>query len=99
MSFFNFSIGADGKEALRVSGKWWLFLAVTVPLTLLVFAVWISWQQWRVRRKEVTLPLEFGDGLETNKERARRYSDTQKWHADAMSHAKATLVNVQRPTT
>ena len=57
MSFFDFSIGADGKEAFKVSGRWWLLLAVTVPLTILVFAVWMSWQYWRVRRKEVALPI------------------------------------------
>ena len=69
MAFFNFSTGPDGREALKVSDRWWLFVAVTVPLTLLV---WIFWQRWRAKRKEIAVQLEFGDDLETSNEIARR---------------------------
>src|SRR5437667_9337426 len=96
MVFFDFSIGETGREVFRVSGRLWLFLAVTVPLTLLVFAVWIIWQRWRARRKEIAVSLEFGENVEMSKVRDRRYSDAQKWYADTIAYSKATLRN-QRP--
>lgn len=36
MGFFSTSAGADGKSVFVVSGNWWLYIAVSVPLTSFV---------------------------------------------------------------
>lgn len=36
MGFFNTSAGNDGKSVFVVSGSWWLYIAVSVPLTIFV---------------------------------------------------------------
>jgi len=45
MVFFSY----DG-SGLVVSDKWWLFPTVTIPLTAVVFGVWLFWQRLRVKR-------------------------------------------------
>jgi hypothetical protein len=49
MTFFNFQQDSTGNQQFQVSQKWWYFLASTVPLTLVVFLVWIAWSRWRFR--------------------------------------------------
>ncbi|KDR80212.1 hypothetical protein GALMADRAFT_242505 [Galerina marginata CBS 339.88] len=43
MVFFN----TDGNNSLSVGPQWWLFPAITIPLTLLVFAIWLLWKRHR----------------------------------------------------
>ncbi|KAI9861048.1 MAG: hypothetical protein M1813_005477 [Trichoglossum hirsutum] len=50
MAFFNYSPTATSSESFTVSRNWWLYIAVTVPLTLGVFAVWDAWRRRRLRR-------------------------------------------------
>lgn len=38
MAFFN---GQGG--VLTVTGDWWLFLAATLPITIILFMLWASW--------------------------------------------------------
>jgi membrane protein implicated in regulation of membrane protease activity len=45
-TFFDYA-----ETGLRVSGKWWVLLAVTIPLTIVVFVVWLLWLRFR-RSKE-----------------------------------------------
>lgn len=47
MVFFDASPDSSGTSSFRVSPSWWLYFAVTIPLTALVFAVWIVWQKYR----------------------------------------------------
>ncbi|MCJ1366646.1 hypothetical protein MMC16_005776 [Acarospora aff. strigata] len=35
---------------LSVNSYWWLYIAVTLPLTLLVLAAWVGWLRWKGRR-------------------------------------------------
>jgi hypothetical protein len=35
-TFFDYA-----ETGLRVSGKWWVLLVVTVPLTIVVFVIWL----------------------------------------------------------
>jgi surface polysaccharide O-acyltransferase-like enzyme len=49
MTFFNFQEDNTGNQQFQVSEKWWYFLAATIPLTIIVFLVWIAWQKWRFR--------------------------------------------------
>ena len=57
MAFFSFNptatttTDASATESFRVSELWWLYFAVTVPLTLGVFAVWDAWRRRRLRGK------------------------------------------------
>jgi hypothetical protein len=50
MTFFNFQEDGVGREQFQVSKRWWYFLAATIPLTALVFVIWIVWQKIRLRR-------------------------------------------------
>ena len=49
MVFFDNKSNGNGSESLLVGSQWWLFPAITIPLTILVFAVWVSWQRYRNR--------------------------------------------------
>lgn len=43
--FFHF----DGKAGqLQVSSSWWLYPAVTVPLTVTIFGIWMGWMKWKL---------------------------------------------------
>ena len=45
MGSFNF----DGKaDQLRVSPSWRLYPAVTVPLTVTIFGIWMGWMKWKL---------------------------------------------------
>ena len=44
MSFFN---GAEGK--LRVSSDWWIFVAVSLPLTVATLVVWWLWEAFAIQ--------------------------------------------------
>jgi surface polysaccharide O-acyltransferase-like enzyme len=50
MTFFNFQENNTGNQQFQVSDKWWYFVAATVPLTAVVFVIWIFWQKWRFGR-------------------------------------------------
>ncbi|KAI8936960.1 hypothetical protein NX059_006188 [Plenodomus lindquistii] len=39
-----------GDDGLHVSSRWWVLMATTIPLTIVVFAVWLGWRQLRLRR-------------------------------------------------
>ena len=46
MSFFNFSPSSDGRHGKWfVSDSFWLYWAVSFPLTLVTIASWLSWQK------------------------------------------------------
>lgn len=47
MVFFDFDEDKTGD--MRLAGNAWLYLAVTVPLTVTVFFVWWLWMRWSVR--------------------------------------------------
>ncbi|KAI9777056.1 MAG: hypothetical protein M1839_009107 [Geoglossum umbratile] len=53
MSFFSYTPASNGttmtKESFSLSNKWWLYFAVTIPLTLAVFGVWDAWRRRRLR--------------------------------------------------
>lgn len=51
MAFFNNGTDASGRATLTVLPQWWIFPAVTIPLTLLVFGLWRLWQQKRLNHK------------------------------------------------
>jgi hypothetical protein len=50
MTFFNFEVDERGRQHFQVSERWWYFLAATIPLTAVVFAVWIVWQRIRLQQ-------------------------------------------------
>jgi hypothetical protein len=45
MGFFHF----DGEtDQLRVSPSWRLYPAVTIPLTITIFGIWMGWMRWKL---------------------------------------------------
>ncbi|KAF1837364.1 hypothetical protein BDW02DRAFT_491758 [Decorospora gaudefroyi] len=51
-----------GDDGLHVSARWWVLLATTVPLTVLVVGVWLAWRYARLRRlqAEAKAPVTVG---------------------------------------
>ena len=47
MTFFNASTDENNHSNLSVLPQWWYFPTATVPLTILVFICWITWQRHR----------------------------------------------------
>lgn len=47
MVFFNYQKDNNGQEEFQVSGHWWYYLVVTLPLTAVVFAIWSVWVKWQ----------------------------------------------------
>lgn len=37
-----------GVNGLSVSKKWWILPAATIPLTLVVFGIWVGWRYWKL---------------------------------------------------
>jgi hypothetical protein len=50
MVFFKYDTDASGQMVFTVAPQMWYYVAITAPLTLLVFAIWDVW-----RRKRQTL--------------------------------------------
>jgi len=57
MVFFNTKATDNGSESIIVGRQWWLFPAITIPLTVLVFALWVAWQRYRNRVHSESLGL------------------------------------------
>ncbi|KAF8988983.1 hypothetical protein BDQ17DRAFT_1434795 [Cyathus striatus] len=56
MVFFDAGVDVEtGKNTFFVSPKLWYFFAITVPLTILVFVVWVGWTRQRRRAKDMIL--------------------------------------------
>jgi ABC-type uncharacterized transport system involved in gliding motility auxiliary subunit len=53
MDFFYSVVDNDGKEYFKVSSRLWIFFAVAVPLTVLVFVVYQYWRRKREQRMEL----------------------------------------------
>ncbi|KAF2107878.1 hypothetical protein BDV96DRAFT_693097 [Lophiotrema nucula] len=51
-TFFEF-----GAEGLNVSSQWWILLAVSLPLTVVVFGIWGGWRRWRLEQQRVDVGI------------------------------------------
>ncbi|KDR74750.1 hypothetical protein GALMADRAFT_280149 [Galerina marginata CBS 339.88] len=85
MAFFS-SSGEQGK--LGVAPLWWLFPAITIPLTILVFLVWIFWRRHRNAIKQKKLRALTAQDPEMSFETESAFSYTQtrvsnKWYRKA----------------
>ncbi|TFK41433.1 hypothetical protein BDQ12DRAFT_732985 [Crucibulum laeve] len=58
MVFFNSGFDSLGRPVLSVAPQWWYFPAITIPLTVLVFCIWVLWQRWRNSSTNVILPSQ-----------------------------------------
>ena len=55
MGFFSTSQGTDGQATLLISKNWWLYVAISVPLTVLCLGFMGGWnmlayRKWGIRR-------------------------------------------------
>ena len=57
MAFFDSKANGSGSESLIVGRQWWLFPVITIPLTVLVFIIWVAWQRYRSRVDEQSLGI------------------------------------------
>ncbi|KIM38870.1 hypothetical protein M413DRAFT_419836 [Hebeloma cylindrosporum] len=55
MVFFDTQANGNGSESLLVGSQWWLFPAITIPITILVFVIWLGWRRYRNRMDSVAL--------------------------------------------
>jgi hypothetical protein len=53
MDFFYSVVDNDGKEHFKVSSRLWIFFALAIPLTVLVFSVYQYWRRKREQRMEL----------------------------------------------
>jgi hypothetical protein len=52
MSFFHFASGVDdGEERWTVSPNFWIYWAVTIPVTALTIGVWVLYQRFDSSRR------------------------------------------------
>lgn len=49
MVFFDTKTSENGRESLNVGSQWWIFPVITIPLTILVFVIWVRWQKYHNR--------------------------------------------------
>lgn len=52
MIFFSIERDGEGHDTFVVSHRWWLFLAIAVPLTICVFVIWEVWRKRRAAQRE-----------------------------------------------
>lgn len=45
------------EDGLNVSKAWWILPATTIPLTLVVFGIWLGWRYLKLRRGRVNKKL------------------------------------------
>ena len=57
MIFFDTKTNDNGSESIIVGRQWWLFPAITIPLTIFVFALWVAWQRYRNRVDSASLGI------------------------------------------
>jgi hypothetical protein len=47
-----------GDDGLHVSTRWWVLLATTIPLTVVVFGIWLGWRYVRLREQQAEAPVK-----------------------------------------
>ena len=73
MVFFDTKANESGNESIIVGRQWWLFPAITIPLSILVFGLWVGWQRYRKRVDSESLGIYDRiriAGLDTNFEKS-----------------------------
>ena len=41
-----FTADSGSASGFRVTPLWWIYLAVTIPLTMVTVGVWLGWLKW-----------------------------------------------------
>lgn len=41
-----FATDSNTASGFRVNSLWWIYVAVTIPLTMLTVGVWLGWLKW-----------------------------------------------------
>ena len=63
MTFFNFIPGSEDQgDKLEISNKFWIYWAVTAPITIILLVAWLLWQL-AASRKAKQPRLEAGLGM------------------------------------
>lgn len=53
-----------GDDGLHVSRKWWVLPAVAIPLTGVVFGVWLAWRYMTLRKRRMEVPIQLPSIIE-----------------------------------
>ena len=56
LNFFSAAFIDTSSGEIALVGKWWLFLLIGLPLTILTLAGWQLWMRFRLRHARDTLP-------------------------------------------
>ncbi|KAL9611108.1 MAG: hypothetical protein Q9167_004241 [Letrouitia subvulpina] len=62
MVFFN--VGSDPNSKFSVNAKWWIYLAATIPLTILTVSLWLGWVKYKRSRRK-----KFEDSIDLTEKR------------------------------
>ena len=95
MTFFNFSPNSQSSAQGYSVSRWlWLYVAITVPLTSIVFLAWKLWlrngRRTSIEHEQLSADLELGSGSELPRDKNARqnvfwglgYSDPMSRPAD-----------------
>ena len=58
MGFFNTSQGANGQAIFTISNSWWLYVAISIPLTVLCLMFMGGWNMAFKLKARRTAPLD-----------------------------------------
>lgn len=58
MGVFQFNPDSKKSGHLSVASEWWLYLAVTLPLTVVVLGLWNGWVWWKEKNSGDDVPWE-----------------------------------------
>ncbi|KDR76469.1 hypothetical protein GALMADRAFT_246836 [Galerina marginata CBS 339.88] len=73
MVFFNIETNPAGQVVFSVAPQWWIFPVVTIPLTILVFLIWIVWMRIRDQRRRSEVILAARTEVMTSGESEKRF--------------------------
>lgn len=62
MSMFSWSQSSSSDGTSVVSNKFWIYWAVTIPLTLATIIIWRLWWLWQERSYQKEVEEAVGDG-------------------------------------
>lgn len=67
MGFFQFRQDSKNHVHISVAPEWWLYLAVTLPLTAGVLGAWNGWLWWKERSVDEDIRLPWDESSKEEK--------------------------------
>jgi hypothetical protein len=82
---------SESDNTTVVSNRFWIYWAVTIPLTLLTIVIWRLWWLWQERSYQKEVEQAVGDSLQDEKPPAKEWHPTKSWRRHFAADASSTL--------